>query len=152
GVHRMPCNLAVSITKATTAPEHLQKLLTSEVVKAVVESFVKTHEIFKGYQYQNVRLYERMGMVEIYLGFGHRLELRQVNGVWTASGRFPRGEEAKLENMTSLLSVLLSKGADRLYARQVKAALQQFGQVNESQAKVNDGEEMMNVTLLQFEV
>ncbi|MEO9030631.1 MAG: hypothetical protein ABI413_17625, partial [Ktedonobacteraceae bacterium] len=113
----MPCNLAVTITKGVTAPEHLQKLLTPAVVQALVESFVKTHEIFKGYQYQNVRLFERMDMVEIYLSFGHRLELRQINGVWTMNGRFPRNEGASLENMTSLLTTLLNKGADRLYAR-----------------------------------
>jgi hypothetical protein len=151
----MPCNLAVTITKATTAPEHLQKLLTPAVVKALVEPFVKAHEIFRGYDYQNVHLYERTNhpnMVEIYLSWGRRIELQQINGVWTVYGRFPRTEEAKLAQMAELLEQLLARGADRLYARQVKQALSAFGKVAESQARVKDGEQTVDVTLLKFEI
>ena len=148
----MPCNLAVSITKAAVLPEHLQKLLTAPVIKVLVESFIKTHEVFKAYPNASVRVVKD-NLVELVLDWGHRITIyRNFQGVWQVNGDFQRYERRLGEQITDLLSTLLTKGADRMYARQIKNALQTFGKVEESQAKVKQGTETLDVTLLTFEI
>jgi hypothetical protein len=149
----MPCNLAVTITKAVTAPEHLQALLTPEIVKTLVESFVRSHEIFQAYSNAQVRITTGTKAIDILLDWRHRITIYpNRQGVWQVQTLFQRGEEKLSQTVTELFTTLLAKGADRLYAKKVKGVLSSFGKVAESQAKVKDGEQTVDVTLLKFEI
>ena len=142
----MPCNLAVTITKAVVAPEHLLKLLTPKVVEALVDGFVRQHVSFQ--KYSPLRVRASRGGITIWLGYGRQISIvgHQV------SASFPRGEERKGEELAQLISTLLAKGADRLFAQQVKRSLQQVGRVQESQRSVNDGEQVVPVTMFKVEM
>jgi len=143
----MPCNLAVTITKAVVAPEHLLKLLTPQVVEALVDGFVRQHPTFV--QYASVRVMTApRGVVTIWLGYNKQMTI--VDG--QVSARFPRGEEANGEMCAQLISTLLAKGADRLFAQQVKKSLQQLGTVQEQQTKVKDGDQVIPVTMFKLEI
>ncbi len=142
----MPCNLAVTITKAVVAPEHLLKLLTPQVVEALVDGFVHQHPMFV--QYASVRVTASRGVVTIWLGYNKQITI--IDG--QVSARFPRGNAAKGEELAQLISTLLAKGADRLFAQQVKKSLQQLGTVQEQQTKVQDGNQVIPVTMFKLEI
>jgi hypothetical protein len=143
----MPCNLAVTIQKAAVNNKELAALLTPQVVKTLVESFVQQHEAFK--PYQPIRLTARGGMV--YANLGDYTRSFSIIGT-EVYVNFPRTEKEKGEEIAQLLTTLLSRGADRLFAEKVKKSLQKFGKVQASQATVKDGTQVVPVTMLKFEV
>jgi hypothetical protein len=144
----MPCNLAVTITKAVVAPEHLRALLTPEVIASLGESIVEKHPAFASYQPVRFRVYNETVIVR--LGRMDRtvtLTASQINA------NFPRFEQEQAPAIVELLSTLLSRGADKLFATQVRAALaEKYGPVQQASSTVMNQGQKQNVTLLSFEV
>ncbi len=62
----MPCNLAVSITKAAVQDEQLTKLLTPEIVKTLLETFIGQHPDHQG-QKPHASIRKQNGEVSLYI-------------------------------------------------------------------------------------
>ena len=143
----MPCNLAVTITKAVVAPEHLRKLLTPEVIQSLVQAFVAQHPAFADYQPVHVSLLGRTVLVRLGRGRSVTLTAEQI------TANFPRYEQEQVPAIVELLTQLLAKGADKVFATQVRTALtKDFGQVSQTSTTVSNQGQKQNVTLFSFDV
>jgi hypothetical protein len=144
----MPCNLAVTITKVVVAPEHLRTLLTPEVIQSLVQAFVAQHPAFTSYQPVRVSVLGstvlvRLGRMDRYVS----LTAEQV------TANFPRYEQEQAPAIVELFTQLLAKGADKLFATQVRTALaKDFGQVSQTSTTVSNQGQKQNVTLFSFDV
>ncbi len=144
----MPCKWAITITKAVVAPEHLRSLLTPEVILSLVQSVVEQHPAFASYQPVRCSVYN--GTVIVQLG---RLDRSVTLTASQVNANFPRAEQEQAPAIVELLSTLLARGADKLFATQVRAALaEKYGQVQQTSSTVMNQGQKQNVTLLSFEV
>lgn len=160
----MPCNLAVTITKAGVSQKELQALLTPDVVATVVEAFIKTHPKFT-----KAKIAGRNGFgggiitVSLNAGvLGQRINIGTANTqAWM--GLTPGGvqavfqraqDKAYMDELAELLRELVSRTADTLYAKKVKALLETIAEdeVEETQQTVKAGPVEMAVTMLKFEL
>jgi hypothetical protein len=138
----MPCNLAVSITKAAVTEERLLALLTPEAVQPVVEAYLRQPGVLKPGESFNVnrqgnRLMIMVGSLRLFIERG------RVSTYATQGYNDVRGEE-----LVSALSNLLALAADALFAQQVKAALAPFGKVAQQQVMVDNGGVTQAATVL----
>jgi len=129
----MPCNLAVSITKAAVTEEKLLALLVPEVVLPVVQSYLSQPGVLTADERANVgqqgaRLLVYVGSLVLYVEGG------RVSTYATEGYNEVRGNE-----LVAALSNLLALAADALFAQQVKAALARFGKVGQQQVMVDNG-------------
>ena len=144
----MPCNLAVTITKAVVAPEHLRKLLTPQVIQSLVQAFVAQHPAFTSYQ--PVRVSVLGSTVIVRLG---RMDRSVSLTAEQVTANFPRYEQEQAPAIVELLTQLLAKGADKLFATQVRTALaKDFGQVQQTSTTISNQGQKQNVTLFSFDV
>lgn len=166
----MPCNLAVTITKAGVAPQELQALLTTETVATVVEAFITTHPKFTE---AKATITGRNGFgggiitVSLMRTAGSPGQIKRLN-IGTATtqawmGVTPGGvqavfqrdqDKAYMDELAELLQELVSRTADTLYAKKVKALLETIVEdaVEETQQVVKTGKQEMAVTMLKFEL
>jgi hypothetical protein len=143
----MPCNLAVTITKAVVAPEHLLALLTPEVIGQLITAFTSQSPEFQ--QYQPIRITTYGDTVNVILG---RLDRRFLITHNQVTSNFPRYEQTQADTLAQLLSNLLSRGADRLFAAQVRKALtEKYGDVKQTSETVSNQGQPQRVTLFSFE-
>ena len=144
----MPCNLAVTITKAAVLPDHLVALLTPEVIEQVVTAYLQHHPVFKDYLPLRSKT---IGNVVTF--FVSNLAYRiTITGNQIAIN-FPPYAQDKATKLSGELVTLLSKTSDRLFARQVQKSLAaKFGNVQQQTAKVDNEGEQQTVTVFTLEV
>lgn len=130
----MPCNLAVSITKAAVTEAKLLALLTPEKVQPVVEAYLRQPGVLK--QGERVELSNGGGTMFIRVGsLSLQIQAGRVSTYATQGYNDMRGRE-----LVDALSNLLALTANALFAQQVKAALAPLGKVKQQQVSVeNDG-------------
>lgn len=143
----MPCNLAVTITKGVVAPDHLKKLLTPQIIQQLVTAFCNEHPDFK--QHQPIRTSSSSDGVVLYVG---RLDRRLIITNDQVKANFPRYAQEEGERLATLLTHLLAKGADKLFAAQVQKALATFGGVQAQTATVDNEGEKQQVRVFTLEV
>src|SRR5436309_405092 len=118
GVTNMPCNLAVSITKAAVLPEYLASLLTPEVVEQVVMAYLKQHQTYKTYQPIRSRIAGESVIFHL-SSLAYRITITGGNVVIN----FPRYALQEADILAEELTTLLAKGAAKLFADQLQATL-----------------------------
>lgn len=146
----MPCNLAVSITKAAIPNEQLLGLLTPAVVEQVVRAFLGdrlTDLVGQDYGYQH--------------GTSRKVQLQSVNywGQLGAEGisfrihdgqidvQAPRGGELRAQEVSDELTQLLARTADQLFAIQVGTALAELGgDLETQQVSIDNAGQRQTVT------
>jgi hypothetical protein len=125
----MPCNLAVTITKAAVTEQRLLALLTDETVERVLTAYFQE-------QGQQAQITRTANGVQVRL---NGITIRVTNGQVIADSRRTRRNE--MGDLTDTLSTLLARAADALFAQQVGVALQGLsGSVKAQTVNVdNDG-------------
>ena len=126
----MPCNLAISITKAAVSNEELLKLLTSEVVHEAVKNFLSRHETYKD---KVIGDWQSEPTVWFYVG---NCIITITNGQVTVNG--PQWTKEEVEALSTDMNTLLSRLADYLFAQQVQQALTGLGPVETQVVNVDD--------------
>ena len=126
----MTCNLAVSITKASITNQHLQALLTQDIVNQIVTVYLAQH--YLSYQIEllpgkrSVFLLKdrnpRGTSFTVTIGTNRQVTVRA--DAWDYS---TRGDQQKATDLTNQIAELLSRAADSLFARQVQIALSGLG-------------------------
>jgi hypothetical protein len=116
----MPCNRAVSITKAAVTNEELLRLLSEPVVEQVVTAYLQAK-----YEQHRPTLVNRYSGTLVF----------RVGGLYVtiqggAVSVRAYGQEALAEQLAAELQTLLAQAADRLFQQQVGRALSLFGPVN----------------------
>jgi hypothetical protein len=129
----MPCNLAVSITKAAVTEEHLLALLTPAVVQPVVVAYLRQPGVLTagervGVTTPGARVVVTVGALTFHIDGG------RVSTVATAGATDARGRA-----LVDALSALLALAADTLFAQQVRVALAAFGRVSQQSVTVDNG-------------
>lgn len=165
----MPCNLAVTITKAGVSQKELQALLAPDIVATVVESFINNHPKFVEAGAKVTSRGQFGGIIEVSLmrNAVSRMTTSRLN-IGTMStqnwmGVSPGGvqavfqrnqDKASMDELAGLLQELVSRTADTLYAKKVKALLETIAEdeVEETQQVVKAGNQQMAVTMLKFEL
>jgi hypothetical protein len=139
----MPCNLAVSITKASVTEEKLLALLTPDAVRPVVQSYLSQPGVLKPNEaatvaVQGSRVVVAVGSLQLVVSGG------RVTTTATAGYDDTRGRE-----LVDALSTLLALAADALFAQQVRAALSGLGrQVTQQQVTVDNAGVTQAATVL----
>ena len=142
----MPCNLAVTITKAAVTNEQLQKLLTPEVVKTLLESYISKHPNHKG---QTPHAFIRGDEVSLpILRYDCRVIIK--NGQVRIST--PRRNVEEAEALSGELAQLLSLAADKLFAGQVQKALASMGKVSGQTVTVDNQGQKQQARVFTLEV
>ncbi len=144
----MPCNLAVTITKAAVMPEHLQALLTPEIIEQIVTTYLSSHNEYKTCQPLRSRIIGET--VRFYLGsLAYRIT---ITGSQVALN-FPPNEQYRAETLGTQLTQLLTRGADRLFASQVQQSLTaKFRNVQAQTATVDNQGTPQKVTVFTLEM
>jgi hypothetical protein len=116
-------------------------------MKQLITAFTSQSPEFQ--QYQPVRLTMYGDTVNVILG---RLDRRFLITRDQVTSSFPRYEQAQADTLAQLLSNLLSRGADRLFAAQVRKALtEKYGDVKQTSETVSNQGQPQRVTLFSFE-
>ena len=145
----MPCNLAVTITKALVLPEQLQQLLIPEIVTRVITAYIEQHREEYG-SFGPLRTTTRDGIVTCYIG---RLDYRIMIANGQVSVNFPPYKQTQAEKLSEELSQLLSRAADQLFASQVQQSLKaKFGRVRTNTATVDNQGTPQQVTVFSLEI
>lgn len=141
----MPCNLAVSITKAAVTEAHLMALLTPEVILPLIEAYLRLPGVLHAervtLQRQGDAITVTVGRVTMTIREG-RVETQATRG------------DVRAQELTDGISALVAGIADALFAQQIRAALTPFGTVAAEQVTVdNDGVSqvvtMLTMTLME---
>ena len=138
----MPCNLAISITKAAVSNEQLLKLLTPELISQAVKSFLSRHET---YQHQRYDDWQYRNSLIIYVG---ECTVTFTDGEVKVEG--PEWSTALVNALSADMTTLLSRLADYLFAQQVQQALASLGQVASQTVNVDDQGVTRQATVLSF--
>lgn len=135
----MPCNLAVTITKAAVEQEHLNKLLTPQVVEQALRAFLTARD-------RNATVRVNYGTVYASTGYNSVSVFRGRVSV-SNGNRDTRGAEKLAAETQQLLAAL----ADTLFAQQVQSALQGSGaRVASQQVVVDNAGRRQVATVLSF--
>ncbi|NNJ13616.1 hypothetical protein EKD04_025145 [Chloroflexales bacterium ZM16-3] len=142
----MPCNLAVSITKAAVSEERLRALLTPEAVRPVIEAYLRQPGVVGAgervhVQRQGDGLAVRVGSLTLTIRDG-QVQTRASRGY----------NDTRAQELTDALSALLALAADALFAQQVRAALATFGPVAAQQVTVDNGGVTQAATVLTLHI
>ena len=141
----MPCNLAVSITKAAVSEAHLRAILTPEVILPLIEAYLRLPGVLHAervtLQRQGDAIVVTVGRVTMTIREG-RVETQATRG------------DVRAKELTDGISALVAGIADALFAQQIRAALTPFGTVAAEQVTVdNDGVSqvvtMLTMTLME---
>ena len=127
----MPCNLAVSITKAAVNDEQLKQLLTTQVIHQVVKNFLSANEAYKGQLYGD---WESSTSSVFYIG---DCTLTVFNG-GQVSVDASRWSRERAQTLNADIAKLLVRLADHLFAQQVQQALAGLGPVQVQTVDVDD--------------
>ena len=143
----MPCNLAVTITKATVLPEHLQSLLTPAVVKTLVPAFLQQHPEYNSAGH--ISAWNQGDTVVFSVG-DFTITVSKDTQVTVNTIRLRREAANKLaEQITTLLSI----GADRMFVNQVQQVLTaKFGAVYSQTATVDNQGTQERVSVFMLEI
>ncbi len=146
----MPCNLAVTITKAAVNAEQLQALLSLDVINQTVMAYLKVAEAYQkdAELYMRSFLYRTTNSMLIYLG-NYTITIKQ-GGLVTVEGL--RGEEAENERLRDTIATFLAQVADKLFAAKVQQSLVKLGRVKSKDATVRDEGTTVNVTMFSLEI
>lgn len=128
----MPCNLAVSITKAAVTDEKLRALLTPAQVQTVIEAYLRQPGVLKGRERSTVTVIGDSIRVQVGALW---IEIRGGRVSTTATEGF---NDVRGQELVDALSNLLALTADALFAQQVKAALAPLGKVKQQQVSVDN--------------
>lgn len=127
----MPCNLALSIAKATVSDEHLWTLLEPRL-QSLVTSFLSKEcpqSAVQSWQEKATSLF-KLDRVTFSVQRGE------------VSAQIPRSsseaEQQLAETISSQLSLLLEEAASRLFQNQVGQALGQLGKVARKDQQIRD--------------
>lgn len=112
----MPCNLAVSITKAAVTEDHLRAFLTAETITDVVLRFLTQQ-----YARLSPQLMSASGRRLTFLLDGGDITITIVDGKVTTNATRYRLPQAN--GIVESVSLLLARLADMLFQRQVQQAL-----------------------------
>lgn len=112
----MPCNLAVSITKAAVTEDHLRALLTADTITDVVLRFLTQQ-----YACLSPQLLSASGRRLTFLLDGGDITITIVDGKVTTNATRYRLPQAN--DIVEAVSLLLAHLADMLFQRQVQQAL-----------------------------
>jgi hypothetical protein len=112
----MPCNLAVSITKAAVTEDHLRALLTADTVSDVVLRFLTQQ-----YARRSPRLLSASGRRSVFLMDEGDTLITITDGKVTINAATLR--PAQTDDILEAVSLLLARLADMLFQRQVQQAL-----------------------------
>lgn len=138
----MPCNLAVSITKAAVTEERLLVLLTPAAIQPVIEAYLAQPGVLRAGDTARVtRQGERLTVAVA--GLTITIEGGRVRANATA-GRTDVRARALVDGLSNLLSL----AADALFAQQVKGALSRFGKVGQQQVVVEEAGVTQAATVL----
>jgi len=133
----MPCNLAVTITKAAVSQAQLVALLTPEVVQAVVEAYLRQPGVLAPGETAAVQRSGPTITITIQVGGGRRIAMAIADGVVQAT---TRTSDQRAQELVDALSPLLARAADARFAQQVQAALARLGPVTAQAVTVaNEG-------------
>lgn len=144
----MPCNLAVTITKAAVTNEQLTKLLTPEIVKTLLETFIGQHPDHQA-QTPRATIRKQNGQVSLYIS-RYDCFLSVINGEVTIST--PRYYTEQANDLMKQVALLLSKAADKLFVAQVQQALAKFGNVDAQTTTVDNAGEKQQVRVFTLEL
>ena len=129
----MPCNLAVSITKAAVIEAHLVALLTPEAILPLIEAYLRQPGVGVAGERRSV---ERQGDAMVVTVGNVTMTIREGRGETQAT----QGYDGRAKELTDGISALVAGIADALFAQQIRAALAPFGTVAAQQVTVdNDG-------------
>jgi hypothetical protein len=112
----MPCNLAVSITKAAVTEDHLRALLTADTVSDVVLRFLAQQ-----YARRSPRLLSASGRRSVFLMDEGDTLITITDGKVTINAVALRPSQA--DDILEAVSLLLTRLTDMLFQRQVQQAL-----------------------------
>ena len=143
----MPCNLAVSITKAAIADKQLLELLTPEVIKTLITTFLENDAALTSYR--PIRASVLGNRLVVYIG---RIDFKVFveNGQVTIYA--PRSLRAKAQQLTESLSTLLTKGAEKLFDEKMLKTLQGLGKTAVRHVEVDSQGTNVPATLFTLEL
>jgi hypothetical protein len=138
----MPCNLAVSITKAAVTEDRLLALLTPAVVQPIIVAYLRQPGVLTAGERVTVttpgaRVVVTVGALTFHIDGG------RVSTVATEGATDARGRE-----LVDALSALLALAADARFAQQVRTALAAFGRVSQQSVTVDNGGVTQAATVL----
>jgi hypothetical protein len=140
----MPCNLAVSITKAAVTEAHLRAILTPEVILPLIEAYLRLPGVLHA---ERVTLQRQGDAIVVTVG---RVTMTIREG--RVETQATRGYDVRAQELTDGISTLVAGIADELFAQQVRAALAPLGTVAAQQVTVdNDGFSQV-VTMLMLHI
>ena len=156
----MPCNLAVSITKAAVTDEHLNELLVPDVLERLARAYLESegYAASESLSYPNAGEFSlsRMYGNEIILtvcpakqdrAYPERFSLFLVGG--RVTGRGQRGPlAAQMDAMVAAFEQLLRETANSLLAQEIADALAVFGAVQQQQVSVDEGGQIKMATVV----
>ncbi|NNJ13396.1 hypothetical protein EKD04_024015 [Chloroflexales bacterium ZM16-3] len=142
----MPCNLAVSITKAAVTEERLRALLTPEAVQPVIAAYLRQPGVVGAgerviVQRQGDGLAVTVGSLTLTIS-GGQVQTRATRGT----------NATRAQELADALSDLLALAADTRFAQQVRAALATFGTVAAQQVTVDNGGVTQAATVLTLHI
>jgi hypothetical protein len=130
----MPCNLAVTITKAAITSEQLRSLLTPDIVTQMLTTYFQSqgyelradsfHDEQAGTYFSITRQY---GRVQCRVSGFFGIDIFVEHGQVTVNGTH-LSQQGQVDDLLTQVSTLLVQAADLLFARQVQTALQSLGQ------------------------
>lgn len=126
----MPCNLAVSITKAAVSNEQLVQLLTPEAVYEAVKTFLSRHDAYKDQLFGD---WQSGSALMFYVG---DCIVTILGAQVTVNGSEWSTQQA--ETLSADMNTLLARLADYLFAQQVQQALAGLGPVESQTMSVDD--------------
>jgi hypothetical protein len=126
----MPCNLAVSITKAQVVPEQMRAFLTPDLIEQIVKSYLAEQypqlvikRVWTGYDTTWLDMAYDGGTLSIaYNRTDAEVRVRLAGRGYTSRGDYQFGEQ-----LTEEISELLARAGDALFARQVQSLLMGLG-------------------------
>jgi hypothetical protein len=145
----MPCNLAVSITKAAVQDQKLKALLTPDIVKTLIETYIANREGLKQPQ-PNASISKRSGTVSLYI--------QELNCFLTVrNGRVimdsvERWHEAEANQLAEDIAQLLQQAALKLFDLKITATLKKLGTVSSKSVDVNTQGQKTQATMFTLDM
>lgn len=130
----MPCNLAMTITKAAVSEDRLRALLTADVVTTLLTSYLQEKHIalipdsFRATHpgpYASLQARED-GSVQCRIGGYYGMDIFVQAGQVTVTGTTTT-QQPDVDQMLQEVTHLLAQATDALFARQVQMALTALG-------------------------
>lgn len=131
----MPCNLAITITKAAVSEERLRALLTPEVVTSLLASYLQASGyaiVPESFQQQQPGTYASLqtlpdGRVQCRIGGYYGIDVFVAPAGVVTVNTTTYSQHSQADHVLADVTQLLSQATDALFARQVQAALASLG-------------------------